>query len=270
MSESFEKHIPVESEQVTALDCLASVTQLSRQQLKQVMQRGAVWLESKQGISRIRRASKKLKKGEILHLYYDAKVQACEPPTAELVADEGDYSIWNKPYGMYSQGSKWGDHCTLYRWAEKHLQPERPAFIVHRLDRATNGLMVLAHRKSVAAAFSRMFEARDVRKRYAAELEGLLELEELPFIVSTVIDNKKAVSRVMSLLQDEARATTHVEIEIETGRKHQIRRQMSGLGHPVRGDRLYGASDLSVDLRLSCIELAFICPLSGSHKSWRI
>ena len=131
MTEKFEKHLIIEEEGLTAISMLAKHTPLSKQQLKKAMTNGSVWLESNTGIKRIRRGKKVLNKGDTLHLYYDSNIQAQTPDTAELVADEGDYSIWNKPYGMYSQGSKWGDHCTIYRWAETHLEPARfsPFFI---------------------------------------------------------------------------------------------------------------------------------------------
>jgi len=148
----FEKHIVLKQSQ-TALDCLSENTDFSKQQLKQIMQNGAVWLENNQGINRIRRAKKNLKPANQLHFYYDETVQNAPPLEAVLIADEGDYSVWNKPCGMYSQGSKWGDHCTIYRYAEMNLLQQRPAFVVHRLDRAANGLIVLAQKKTTAAQF---------------------------------------------------------------------------------------------------------------------
>jgi len=127
MCNKFEKHIQLEKSQ-TALECLSENIDLSNQQLKKIMHNGAVWLESSHGISRIRRAKKKLIHKDCLHVYYNEKVQNENPQPASLISDEGDYSIWDKPCGMYSQGTKWGDHCSIYRWAENNLQPQRPAF----------------------------------------------------------------------------------------------------------------------------------------------
>jgi len=78
---------------------------------------------------RLRRIKSKLKSGDQLTLNYDQSVLAGGCADAILVADEGSYSVWYKPAGMLCQGSRWGDHTTLYRWAEKHLEPERTAFI---------------------------------------------------------------------------------------------------------------------------------------------
>lgn len=270
MTEKFEKHIPVTGHKQTVLDCLSQQTEISRQQLKRIMQNGAVWLETTHGIDRIRRAKKTLKAGDILHIYYDPAVQDEKPADAQLIANEGDYSIWNKPGGMYSQGSKWGDHCTIYRWVEQNASPQQPAFIVHRLDRAANGLIILAHKKNVAVQFSKMFETRQIFKKYRACVEGLMPVHELPFEVNSLIDGKSAISEIVSINLNRDEQTTSVEIVIKTGRKHQIRRQLSGLGFPIVGDRLYGARDISKDLQLSSIQLSFKCPLSGENKSYEL
>jgi tRNA pseudouridine32 synthase / 23S rRNA pseudouridine746 synthase len=140
-----ECHVDITEAGQTALDWLAAATGLSRQHIKQTMDRGAVWITHGKHTQRLRRAKRQLPAGDTLHLYYDAAVLAQQPPEPGLVADESDYSVWHKPCGMLSQGSKWGDHCTINRWVEKHLAPQRPAFIVHRLDRAATGLMLIAH-----------------------------------------------------------------------------------------------------------------------------
>lgn len=268
MSELFEHHITIDQDGISVIDSLASMLDLSRQQLKKVMQNGAVWIETSQGVERVRRASKKLECGMLLHVYYNATVQAMQPPEAVLVADESAYSIWNKPGGMFSQGSKWGDHCTLYRWAEQRLQPQRPAFIVHRLDRAANGLMIIAHKKSVAAKFSAMFEQGQIYKQYQAIVEGVWQEEHLPVEINDLVDGKAALSYVLELVADEDSQTTLVNLEIKTGRKHQIRQHLSGLGFPIQGDRLYAAKNQGVDLQLRSRCLRFICPETGLEKFW--
>jgi len=230
------------------------------------MKNGAVWLESSNGIHRLRRAKKQLGENDTVHLYYYAAIQGSAPAAAELIADEGEYSIWYKPYGMYSQGTKWGDHCTIYRWAEQHLQPQRPAFPVHRLDRAASGLMILAHTKKMAQAFSEMFKNRKIRKQYRATVEGGLGGIELPYTIETTLDDKPAVSKIVSL-QEQDRNTT-VTIEIETGRKHQIRRHLSGMGFPIIGDRLYGSGESEDNLKLQAVYLNFICPITGQVREY--
>ena len=265
----FEKHIDVTQAQ-TVLECLSDNTDFSKQQLKRIMQNGAVWLESSQGISRVRRAKKYIGTNDLLHLYFDEVVQSSKPLEATLIADEGDYSVWNKPSGMYSQGSKWGDHCTLYRYAEMNLLPQRPAFIVHRLDRAANGLMLLAHKKTMAAKFSKMFEAREIYKKYRARVEGVIEGIDLPYKIESNLDDKLSISNIVSLVIDKIHQTTDVEVVIETGRKHQIRRHLSGLGYPIVGDRLYGEKLSDLDLQLSAVNIKFVCPVSGEMHDYKL
>ena len=118
----FEKHIAIDNGDKTVVDWLAENTSLSRQRIKQVMIKGAVWFTRGKKTRRIRRARKMLLPGDKLHLYYDEKILSMEPATAELVADESAYTIWYKPRGMLSQGSKWGDHCAINRYVEQQLQ----------------------------------------------------------------------------------------------------------------------------------------------------
>ncbi len=268
MIEKFEKHILVRAAEQPLLECLREEVAFSNQQLKRILQNGAVWLETAHGIDRVRRVKKIIKPGETVHFYYDPKVQGETPPAAQLIADESDYSIWNKPGGMYSQGSRWGDHCTLYRWAEQHLSPQRPAFVVHRLDRAANGLMIIAHKKRVAAQFSKMFREHAIYKKYRARVEGVLADIELPFDISTPIDDKSAISSITTASVDVENQTTEVDVVIGSGRKHQIRKHLSGLGHPIVGDRLYGAKNIAQDLQLSSVRLEFNCPVTGQDKRY--
>jgi len=265
----FESHSPVAEDGTKAVAQLAEVTDLSQQHIKQVMQKGAVWLTNKQGTRRLRRADKKLKKGDELHLYYDERVLASEVAEARLIADEGAYSIWFKPYGMLSQGSKWGDHCTINRWAELHLKPQRPAFIVHRLDRAASGLIIIAHQKKIASALAELFQKRAIKKSYRVVVEGVFEPEEARLHIDAEIDGRPASSWVSLIELDSVQNRSLLEVEIGTGRKHQIRRHLAGIGWPVVGDRLYGQGDeKSENLQLTAYSLSFCCPLSGGIREY--
>ena len=265
----FEIHTGVSKPEQAALGLLAENAQLSKQKLKSAMSKGAAWLESSIGIHRLRRAKKILNPGDILHLYYDQAIQHSIPAAAELIADEGEYSIWNKPYGMYSQGSKWGDHCTIYRWAEEHLKPQRPAFLVHRLDRAASGLIILAHSKKMAAAFSELFKNRQIQKQYKAIVEGNPGQLPLPHIIANDIDEKPAISKIIATNPLDNNKTL-VTIEIETGRKHQIRKHLSASGYPIVGDRLYGSGQSKDNLQLQSTYLKFNCPLTNTVREYSL
>jgi len=300
MSDPREYHIIVTVDGALAVDCLQQETGLSKQKLKQIMQKGCVWLEQSSGprkgksaqaeaglgnpyyakmlanvekaentqfIQRLRRAKKALKVGDTLHFYYDESVLSAEPSAATLISDRGDYSVWNKPSGMLSQGSKWGDHCTIYRWAEKHLMPERPAFIVHRLDRAASGLILLAHKKATATALSKLFEQRQIEKHYRVWVNGdfrqALSESETVKTIRDEIDGKFACSHVEYLEFDAEKQRSLLDVNIETGRKHQIRKHLLAVGYPVVGDRLYGEGEHTGDLQLMAAMLKFVCPVSG-------
>lgn len=250
---------------------LQQASGLSKQRIKLAMTQGAVWLTRGRKTQRLRRAKRVLRDGDEIHLYYDDEILAERPAEPVLVSDAGEYSVWNKPYGLRSQGSKWGDHCTVVRWAERNLQPERPAFTVHRLDRAASGLILIAHSKRSAAALSELFRLRKVEKRYRVLVHGRLEESAVPLRIDEPIDGKHAVTEVLRFEPRADGKRSLLEVRIETGRKHQVRRHLAGLGHPVVGDRLYGTGEEDgVDLRLNAWLLAFRSPVSGESAEYRI
>jgi tRNA pseudouridine32 synthase/23S rRNA pseudouridine746 synthase len=258
-----EAHVLVESAEDNAVNLLHRATGYSKQQIKAAMTQGAVWLTRGRKTQRLRRAKRSLHEGDEVHLYYDANILAETPAEPTLLADVGGYSVWRKPYGLRSQGSKWGDHCTVVRWAEQHLQPERLAFTVHRLDRAANGLILVAHSKSVAAALATLFRNRQIEKRYRALIVGDFSHQPDPVRVEQPIDGKEASSEISFRQHSAGGETSLVDVRIETGRKHQIRRHLAELGHPVLGDRLYGTGkEDDVNLQLTAYRLAFHCPVN--------
>ena len=270
-SHNFELHLTVENDAQTAVDMLHAESDLSRQQIKQAMTNGAVWLTRGQTVQRLRRAKRALEVNDELHLYYNANVQAEQPPAADLIADVGGYSVWRKPTGMRSQGSKWGDHCTIMRWAEQHLEPERTAFTVHRLDLAANGLILVAHSKAMAAALGRLFMEREIEKSYRAVVHGDFGQLHSPVRIEQPVDNKTALSEASLVEVSEDGSRSLVEVRIETGRKHQIRQHLSGIGFPILGDRMYGSGEEDgMDLQLTACKLVFKCPVNEVSVEYRM
>ncbi|MCG8520327.1 MAG: RNA pseudouridine synthase [Pseudomonadales bacterium] len=254
MRQTFELTL---SETQTAADALAAHTGLSKGRIKDAMTKGACWWTWKGKTLRLRRATKTLYPGIRLALYYDDTVLARTPPEASCVQDGKRYSLWYKPHGLLAQGSQWGDHCSLLRWVEQRTS--REVFLVHRLDADAAGLMLVAHDGKAAGALSQLFQGRDIRKVYQAWVCGDLQASDR--VLDEPIDGKAAISRLTTLAYDPQRDSTLVEVVIETGRKHQIRRHLAGIGHAIVGDRLYGEGK-GETLQLLAQALSFQCPLS--------
>ncbi len=262
--------VTIEADRAGAVQRLAEASELSRGRIKDAMAKGAVWLTRGRNTRRLRRATIELRRGDVVHLHYDPAVLATEPTPPTLVADEGAYSVWHKPFGMLSQGSRWGDHCTINRWCERHLEPERPAFAVHRLDRAATGLMIVAHGKGTADDLSRLFREREIEKRYRVIVHGAFPLGAAPRIIDAPIEGRAARSHAVGIAHDPALDRSLLEVRIETGRKHQIRRHLAGIGHPVLGDRVHGREGDDEDLQLTACVLAFRCPVSGTARRYEL
>jgi len=246
-----------------ARDLLVEASSMPASRVSDAMASGAVWLRTRHGIRRLRRRSATLSKGDELFLNYDEAVLAQRSAPARLVEDGGRWSIWQKPAGMRSQGSRWGDHTTLGRYAETHMKPQRESFLVHRLDLAATGLMLLAHDKKAAAALSGQFAARTVGKRYHAIVHGKFPCSQSPQEYTSPIDGKTAETRASRIRFDPDSKRSVLLVAITTGRKHQIRRHLSDAGYPIIGDRLYGTKNDPEDLCLTASYLAFDDPESG-------
>ncbi|WP_331350889.1 RluA family pseudouridine synthase [Cellvibrio sp. UBA7671] len=246
----------------TALDLLAEGTGLSKQRIKDAMNKGAVWWTLKGKTLRLRRATKVLYKGSKIQFFYDEQVLARKPESANLIYDGGNYSIWFKPAGMLSQGSQWGDHCSILRWVEVNGQPnegqrQRECFLVHRLDADAMGLIILAHDSQSAAKLSTLFQARDMRKFYQAWVVDDCDVPTTGLTLNEELDGKSATTHIKKIRVENNK--TLLDVHIETGRKHQIRRHLANIGHPIVGDKLYGTKSPS-GLQLLAYRLEFVCP----------
>lgn len=236
-------------EDAEAAEYLARITGLSKSKIKDAMTKGAIWLNSNAGTRRLRRARHRLKESDRVSVYYSEKVLDTNPPVPSMANDCEEYSVWIKPVDLLSGGSRYGDHCTINRVVEKIMG--RPTFLVHRLDRFVWGLMVLAHSKKAAADLSTQFQNRETRKVYKAVVHGVITD---PCTISVPIDGKDAVSHIQPITQGCERSL--IEVKIETGRKHQIRKHLASIGHPIVGDRQYGLPD-EQGIQLASVALGF-------------
>jgi len=253
----------VRGESRTACELLAGGTGLTKLRVKEAMQKGAVWLKrAGAGEQRLRRAQARPRTADLLSIYYDAELLARVPPAAECRHDAGRFSIWFKPAGLMTQGTRFGDHCSLLRQAEVFLRPGRAAFAVHRLDREASGLVIVAHDRGAAAALSRLFAARQIVKRYRVELRG--QIGPASGRIDLPLDGKPAVTEYVRRSYDPATDVSVVDAVMQTGRKHQIRRHFAFAGFPVMGDPLYGRKNKNAaGLKLRARSLELTCPFTG-------
>ena len=211
-----------------------------------------------------------MRPGDVVELHYDPELLALRPPEAKLVRDAVRWSAWAKPAGLLSQGTEFGDHASLLRQVEKAL--DREVFLVHRLDREVEGLVLVAHDAAAAAALSALLREAKVVKRYRAEVIGDVATRRgTEGAVDEPIEGKAARTTFRVVARDPERDTTTLEVTIETGRHHQIRRHLDAIGHPVLGDPRYGAGNKNREgMRLAAVFLAFRDPLSGEDVELRL
>ena len=252
-------------------ELLATLTGLSKGVVKDAMRKGAVWVgRGGRAPNRSRRETSTVRPGDVLEIHYDAALLALRPQGATLVRDAVRWSAWSKPAGLLTQGTEFGDHASLLRQVEKALS--RDAFPVHRLDREVSGLVLVAHDAGAAAALSALLREGKVVKRYRAEVIGdVAAARGETDVIDAPIEGKAAQTSFRVVARDAERDTTTLEVTIETGRHHQIRRHLEGIGHPVLGDPRYGAGNKNRDgMRLAAVFLAFRDPFTGEAVELRL
>lgn len=144
----------------------------------------------------------------------------------------------NKPAGMPTQPPRDRAHISL----EEILRAEyKKIWLVHRLDTPTSGVVIFARSARSAARLSQLFASRQIRKTYLARVDPPIREA---ITITSPIDGKDAITIVRPRERD------LVEVEIETGRTHQIRRHLSSTGHSVIGDQRYGSTVSAARLML--------------------
>ena len=191
----------------------------------------------------------------------------CETVTLRILYEDSALIFVDKPPGLVVQRRMFApDEPYLHDLVERHTSP---AFLLQRLDRGTSGVIFFSKRADVNARLTRQFARRQIRKTYLALCDG--ELAE-PRTIDAPIGRTGAIT--FAVRDDGKRAVTHVatiacssagslvEIELETGRTHQIRVHLAAVGHPVAGDWLYGAVNAARPmLHAAALELRH--PLTG-------
>ena len=186
--------------------------------------------------------------------------------------------VADKPAGLLSVPGRGADKadCLIAR-----VQLHYPdASIVHRLDQATSGLMVLARGKAHESTLSKQFQQRTVAKHYIAVLSGLMIQDSGEITLPLIADwpnrplqkvdletGKPSHTSYEVLARDELTQTTRVKLTPHTGRSHQLRVHLMNLGHPIVGDALYGGRS-APRLMLHAAFLQFTHPQTGKDLSF--
>ena len=189
--------------------------------------------------------------------------------------------VVDKPSGLLAVPGRGADKQDCLSTRVQARYPD--ALIVHRLDMATSGLMVMARGAAAQRALSKAFAAREVNKRYIAVVAGRLDAPaeawgviDLPIIADwpnrplRMIDHqlgKPSVTHWRVLEHDEIALTTRVELEPVTGRSHQLRLHLRELGHPILGDTLYAPPAIQAmagRLLLHATSLGLVHPETGA------
>ena len=214
-----------------------------------------------------------------------------EPIALTVLYEDEHVLVIDKPAGMVVHPGAGNATGTLAAAALAHAPaiagvggPRRPG-IVHRLDKDTSGVLVIAKTRAAYDALTAQLSARSVMRRYVAVVHGRVGL------TAGVIDapmgrdpnhrqrmavrppgkGKRAVTHYRVL--ERFPHFTYLEMKLETGRTHQIRVHMASLGHPVVGDRMYGRSKgkqpiASEGLALHAVTLAFLHPISQKRSDF--
>lgn len=206
-------------------------------------------------------------------------------PRIKLVYEDNDILVINKGYGVLSMGTdniKEGTAYSIMREYVKYSDPRAKVFIVHRLDRDTSGLMMLAKTMEAKDTMQHNWNNMVLNRKYVAVVEGVIPDDEgvvksylaetAQFEVYSTQDPTKgqlAITRYKVLKRSSG--YTLVELELDTGRKNQIRVHMKDLGHPIVGDRKYGASSSPIRrLALHARTLRFVHPITRKEMNFEL
>jgi 23S rRNA pseudouridine1911/1915/1917 synthase len=231
----------------------------SRSQLQRLITDGHVTVSTASGLNKAAKSNLQLREADRVRVDSPAAQPsevAGEPLPIEILFQDADVAVVNKPAGMVVHPAAGHESGTLVNALLHHITDlsgiggELRPGIVHRLDRGTSGIMVVAKNDSAHQELSRQFHDREVEKEYIALVWGVVQAGRR---IDAAIGRDPANRQKMSARSKHARnavtritrahhmpALTLCQVAIHTGRTHQIRVHLSAIGHPIVGDATYG------------------------------
>lgn len=263
----------------------AALPDLSRSQIQRLIKGAYVTVEG-----RVAKPSTRLEPGDRVIVRLpppQPTALVAEAIPLDIVYEDADILVVNKPAGMVVHPAHGHASGTLVNAVLAHCPElegvggeQRPG-IVHRLDKDTSGLIVIAKNDRAHRELQRQFKAREVAKAYLALVEGRVSPQrgiiEAPIgrdpvhrqRMAVVRNGREAVTRYMVL--ETFPEYTLVEVEPVTGRTHQIRLHLAFIGHPVVGDRVYGRRKQRLNLNrhfLHAHRLTLTLPGTGERRTF--
>lgn len=258
---------------------ISAMPEVKRTRLKQMLGHDQVAVN---GIPQ-RQFDHELKAGDEVKVNFTREFKVFYHRRLKIVYEDDDIIVVNKGYGLLSMGTdtkKDGTAYSILRDYVKWANPMNKLFIVHRLDRDTSGLMMFAKNEKAKETMQHNWNNMVLNRKYLAVVEGDVEPSE-GVVRSYLAETSKyeaystddpskgqlAVTRYKTLKQGPN--YTMLEVELDTGRKNQIRVHMKDLGHPISGDRRYGAGASPIHrLALHAQTLRFVHPVTRREMNF--
>ncbi|MGM0524119.1 MAG: RluA family pseudouridine synthase [Bacillota bacterium] len=235
----------------TLMDFLLEQFDYSRSKIKGFLQRGQVYVDG-QSISQFNHP---LTVGQVVAISKE-QIKEAKLKGLTILYEDDDCLVVNKASGLLTiQTNKQLKELTAHRQLSEYLQQKDPRariFIVHRLDRDTSGVLVFAKNERAKQILQSNWKERVKERRYVALVEGVVKKDEArlenylgeskTYRMYTTKNKSEGIYAALHYqVKQRGKNTTVLHVQLDTGRKNQIRVQLSAAGHPVVGDKKYGA-----------------------------